>query len=303
MSKQVYRTIKYADGIIKFDPQSQNYKLNDGAVDEYCPHVKGSETGKCNNDEQKVSSAFIGLINMFIGNNDKENIESDKLAEYAILWLSYILNQKEKNSGIKLNDFYTNHIKTHAHYNKKITNCNGNTTNKEFIDKKKYLMNMDIIDISNFYEAFEILCKIYNTYNESSKKCTNCSDNAKEFDEKYKELNKDSNNKSNSYKNLLYSLSTDYNNLKKYLSDNCSDTSEISSFPEIGIPEGPFEIFEDTSSSIASKLIPVLLIFSAIPVFLGISYKYSLFGFDKRLHRQYLREKIKKIKRKMNNYI
>ncbi|CAD2096461.1 CIR protein PIR protein [Plasmodium vinckei lentum] len=303
MSKAVCRIISHINGSIKFDSNSQNYTLSGGGLDDYCPLVEGNERGQCNNDEQKVSSAFIGLINMFIGNNDKENIESDKLAEYAILWLSYILNQKGKNSGIKLNDFYTNHIKTHAHYNEKITNCKDNTTNKEFIDKKKYLMNMDIKDISNFYKAFEILCKIYNTYNESSKKCTNCSDNAKEFDEKYKELNKDSNNKSNSYKNLLYSLSTDYNILKKYLSDNCSDTSEISSFPEIGIPEGPFEIFEATSSPIASKLIPVLLIFSAIPVFLGIAYKYSLFGFDKRLHRQYLREKIKKIKKKMNHYI
>ncbi|CAD2096592.1 CIR protein PIR protein [Plasmodium vinckei petteri] len=303
MSNSVYRTIKYADGVIKFDPQSQNYTLSGGAFDEYCPPVKGGETGKCNNDEQKVSSAFIGLINMFIGNN-KENIESGKLAEYAILWLSYILNQKTQNSDTKLNDFYTNHIKTHAHYNEKITNCKDNTTNKEFIDKKKYLMNMDIKDISNFYKTFEILCKMYNGCSEKNKKCENCSENAKEFDKKYKELNEGSKNKSDSYKNVLHSLSTDYNNLKKYISDNCNGSNDISSFPEIEIAPGPFEIIEATSSSsIASKLIPVLLIFSAISVFFGIAYKYSLFGFDKRFHRQYLREKIKKIKRKMNHYI
>ncbi|SCL84244.1 Plasmodium variant antigen protein Cir/Yir/Bir, putative, partial [Plasmodium chabaudi adami] len=57
-----------------------------------------------------------------------------------------------------------------------------------------------------------------------------------------------------------------------------------------------------SSSSIASKLIPALLIF-AIPLFLGIAYKYSLFGFDKRLQRQYIREKLKKIKKKMTNYV
>ncbi|EUD69599.1 hypothetical protein YYG_05187 [Plasmodium vinckei petteri] len=304
MSKQVCRTIQHVNGIIKFDSNSQNYTDIGGGFDDYCPPVEGSETGKCNNDEQKVSSSFIGFINMLISNNDKENIESDKLAEYAILWLSYKLNQKAQNSGIKLNDFYTNHIKTHAHYNKKITNCKDNTTNKEFIDKKKYLMNMDITDISNFYEAFDILCKLYNTCNETSKKCTDCSQNAENFSQKYNKLNEDSNNKSNSYKNILYNLSTDYNNLKEYISEKCSDSSNISSFPEIEIPPGPFEIIEATSSSsIASKLIPVLFIFSAIPVFLGIAYKYSLFGFDKRLHRQYLREKIKKIKREMNHYI
>ncbi|CAD2088797.1 CIR protein PIR protein [Plasmodium vinckei lentum] len=303
MSKAVCKTIQYADTIIKFDSNSQNYTDIGGGFDEYCPPVEGSETGKCNNNEQKVSSAFIGLINMLIGNNN-ENIESGKLAEYATLWLSYKIQQYEKTKTTILKNFFTKHIETNTHYNKKIQNCKGSMTNKEFVDKKQYLMNMDIIDISNFYEAFDILCKMYNAYSETTKKCTNFLEKGREFAEKYNKLNKDSNNKSDSYKNVLHSLSTDYNNLKKYLSDNCNDSSDISSFPEIGIAPGPFEIFEATSSSsIASKLISVLLIFSAIPVFLGIAYKYSLFGFDKRLHRQYLREKIKKIKRKMNHYM
>ncbi|CAD2085892.1 PIR protein CIR protein [Plasmodium vinckei lentum] len=305
MSKEVCRSIQFADVNFKFDSQSQNYTLSGGGLGDYCPPVEGSETGNCNNNDQRVSSAFIGLINMLISNNDKENIESDKLAEYAILWLSYKLNQKAQNSGIKLNDFFTKHMEKNTHYNKKIKNCEDNTTNKEFIDKKKYLMNMDIKDMSNFYEAFDILCKIYNSYNENSKNCTNFSQKANEFAQKYNQLNEDSNDKSNSYKNILYNLSTDYNKLKKYLSDNCSNPSDISSFPEIEIPpDGPFEIIEATSSSsIANKLIPVLLIFSAIPVFLGIAYKYSLFGFDKRLHRQYLREKLKKVKKEMNHYM
>ncbi|SCL94317.1 Plasmodium variant antigen protein Cir/Yir/Bir, putative, partial [Plasmodium chabaudi adami] len=60
--------------------------------------------------------------------------------------------------------------------------------------------------------------------------------------------------------------------------------------------------YKPSSSSVASKLIPALLVF-AIPIFLGIAYKYSLFGFDKRLHRQYLREKLKKINKKMASYV
>ncbi|CAD2096728.1 CIR protein PIR protein [Plasmodium vinckei petteri] len=303
MSKAVCRIINHANGNIRFDSNSQNYTLSGGGFDEYCPPVEGNETGKCNNNDQKVSSAFMGLINMLIGNNN-ENIESGKLAEYAILWLSYKIQQYEKTKTTILKDFFTKNIETNTHYNEKITNCEGNTTNKEFIDKKKYLMNMDIKDISNFYEAFEILCKMYNACNENTKKCTNFLGKAKEFAEKYNKLNNDSNNKSDSYKNVLYSLSTDYNNFKKYCAENNDDCKDNSSFPKIEIPPGPFEIIEATSSSsIASKLIPVLLIFSAIPVFLGIAYKYSLFGFDKRLHRQYLREKIKKIKREMNHYI
>ncbi|CAD2092908.1 CIR protein PIR protein [Plasmodium vinckei lentum] len=303
MSKEAWRIIKYVDGNITFDVQSQNYTLKKSISDDYCPSTKEGEEDQCNSDNQKVTCAFIGLVDFLNGIDNEKNIESDKLAEYAILWLSYKLNQKEQNSGIKLNDFYTNCIKTNVQYNEKIKNGKGNKTYKEFIDKKQYLMNIDIKDMSKFYEAFEILCKMYNTCNETSKKCTDCSQNAEDFAQKYNKLNEGSNDKSNSYKNTLYNLSIDYNKLKKYLSDNCSDPSDISSFPEIEIAPGPFEIIEATSSSIASKLIPVLLIFSAIPVFLGIAYKYSLFGFDKRLHRQYLREKIKKIKREMNNYI
>ncbi|SCL82224.1 Plasmodium variant antigen protein Cir/Yir/Bir, putative, partial [Plasmodium berghei] len=55
------------------------------------------------------------------------------------------------------------------------------------------------------------------------------------------------------------------------------------------------------SSSIGSKLFTVLSIFGAMAFFLGISYKYSLFGFRKRSQKQHLREKIKNIKKRMNH--
>ncbi|CAD2096432.1 CIR protein PIR protein [Plasmodium vinckei brucechwatti] len=303
MSKEVCKIIQHVDANISFDSQSQNYTLKNSISNDYCPPVEGNETGQCNNDDQKVSSAFIGLVHFLNGIDNKENIERNKLAQYAALWLSCKLNQKAQNSSIKLNDFYTNHIITNEHYNEKINS--DNMINKDLIDNKINYMNMNIKDIPKFYEAVEILCKMYNACNEKSKKCTNCSENAEEFAEKYKELNEGSNNnRSNLYKNILYNLSTDYNNLKKYISENCNDSIDISSFPEVEAPQGSFQMFEATSSSpIASKLIPVLLIFSAIPIFLGIAYKYSLFGFDKRIHRQYLRGKIKKIEKKMNNYI
>ncbi|EAA19624.1 putative yir1 protein, partial [Plasmodium yoelii yoelii] len=48
-----------------------------------------------------------------------------------------------------------------------------------------------------------------------------------------------------------------------------------------------------SSSSIVSKLIPVVSIFAAISIFLGISYKYSLFGFRKRVQK-HLRKILKK---------
>ncbi|EUD72650.1 hypothetical protein YYG_01648 [Plasmodium vinckei petteri] len=47
------------------------------------------------------------------------------------------------------------------------------------------------------------------------------------------------------------------------------------------------------NSSITNTLIPVLSIFFVMPFFLGLAYKYSLFVFNKRLQRQYLRKKYK----------
>ncbi|CAD2099582.1 PIR protein CIR protein [Plasmodium vinckei lentum] len=289
MSKQMCKTIQYVNVNITFDPQSQNYKLNGGGLDEYCPSKKGDGTGQCNNNDQRVSSAFIGLLNLLNGNNDEENIERGKLAEYAVLWLSYKLNQKTENGDIKLNDFYTKNIKTNTNYNMKINSDNDNMIDKDLIDNKIKSINMYIKDISNFYEAFEVLCKMYNTCNEKNKDCPTCSKNAKEFVEKFETLNDASDHKKSApYSQILLTLSNDYHNLKNYCAQNCSECSDVPSLPDIKISqnhiESSLQTSEVTSSSslIASKLIPGLLIFSAIPVFLGIAYKTILKRKDKK---------------------
>ncbi|SCL83748.1 Plasmodium variant antigen protein Cir/Yir/Bir, putative, partial [Plasmodium berghei] len=56
-----------------------------------------------------------------------------------------------------------------------------------------------------------------------------------------------------------------------------------------------------SNSSIGNKLLTVLSIFGVTTFFLGISYKYLLFGRRKRAQKQYLREKIKNIKKRMNH--
>ncbi|SCL83482.1 Plasmodium variant antigen protein Cir/Yir/Bir, putative, partial [Plasmodium chabaudi chabaudi] len=121
-------------------------------------------------------------------------------------------------------------------------------------------------------------------------------------------LNDDSNNtEGSSHRKILTVLSTDYDIFKKKCNDD--GYNDIPFLPPIKTTKKYIESsiqFSEvilSSSPIASKLIPVLSIFFAIPIFFGIAYKYSLFGFDKRLQRQYLREKIKKIKKKMSQYI
>ncbi|SCL86521.1 Plasmodium variant antigen protein Cir/Yir/Bir, putative, partial [Plasmodium chabaudi chabaudi] len=105
-----------------------------------------------------------------------------------------------------------------------------------------------------------------------------------------------------SYNQILPILSNGYDKFKKKC--NNTQSSNFPPLPTTKTTQNVVEISEATSSSssVASKLIPALLI-SSIPIFLGIAYKYSLFGFDKRFHRQYLREKLKKIKKKMASYV
>ncbi|ETB60850.1 hypothetical protein YYC_02133 [Plasmodium yoelii 17X] len=65
---------------------------------------------------------------------------------------------------------------------------------------------------------------------------------------------------------------------------------------DVSISNSGVSEFETAISTplIANKLIIVLSTLVAIPIFLGISYKYSLFGFRKRDQKQHLREKLKK---------
>ncbi|CXH20923.1 Plasmodium variant antigen protein Cir/Yir/Bir, putative [Plasmodium berghei] len=102
---------------------------------------------------------------------------------------------------------------------------------------------------------------MYNEIDANKPTCKKYLEKAKEFVAKYNELNNVSDITEDSpYYKLLSRLSNDYNNFKNYW------------------------------SALVNKLIIVLSILVAIPICLGISYKYSLFGF---------RKKCKKIKKKI----
>ncbi|SCL81545.1 Plasmodium variant antigen protein Cir/Yir/Bir, putative, partial [Plasmodium berghei] len=180
------------------DPKNQGGHNSIGYFKYYCPD------NNCDTDVKKVISTFIALVTLFNGINHNEKLESDKIAEYAILWLSYKLNQKTQNGNTKLYDFYTEHINTNSKYNEHITN--DFNINKSVIENKIKLMNMNIKDISKFYDAFKKLCEMYTEFDDDNKNCTNCSGKAKEFVEKYKDLNKDYNNTNNSSYNKMLSI-------------------------------------------------------------------------------------------------
>ncbi|ETB56476.1 hypothetical protein YYC_05549 [Plasmodium yoelii 17X] len=231
----------------------------------------------CSSDEEKFIYGFILLLKMF----GEENLESDKLAEYAILWLSYRLNQKTEIGTTTLSEFYTKHIETNHCYNENIGVKSDDKIKKDDICKKIKSMNIDIKDISNFYDAFKSLCNMYSEFDPEKKHCKTCLENAGELFEKYEKLkNALDINKGGSYLQLLSSLSNDYKNFEKIYNLECNSISPLVACPR--------------SSVTKNIIITIVIIFVAASILLGVSYKYSLFGFRKRFQKQKLREMLKK---------
>ncbi|SCL83266.1 CIR protein [Plasmodium chabaudi chabaudi] len=289
MFRSLCDAINGIDDLIKEEVKGEEiYIENNPILNTNCPVYITKEGGQCIGYIAAVISAFIGLLKTF-ENNEVDASEKDKLTQYAILWLSYKL-KKNKKITAEISDIYGK-LK---HNNEKIS---------EYYNYKEQInnvMNMDFKFLSKFYEALQILCGISTKFDDDTTNCSNCLGDAKKFVAEYEELNGNPNNTENSsYRKVLYSLSIEYNNFKNKcpVFQPLSDIKTTQSFVESSL-ESSEAI--SPSSSTASKLIAVLSIFVAMPIFLGIGYKYSLFGFDKRLQRQYLKEKLKKIKKKMN---
>ncbi|EAA19119.1 putative yir4 protein [Plasmodium yoelii yoelii] len=282
------------------DDKQYDFK-KDNFLDSYC----GSYS--CDGDIEKINAGFFYLFNQFFGSSESSYYAQNNIniVDYIMLWVSYMLNLKETefNNGLKY--FYTTNINT-GKYKNSIANFTEHKSYKDLIDQRNYFMGMDRNIISDFYEAFKLLCEMY-TIDERNLHSTKCSENANKFVSKYKEMNKNSNITSNSScKQLLSTLLDDYNKFKNYCNSkggNCKNYPELPTIEEIqASAQKTVQISEDTSSSssITTRLFTVLSIFGAIAFFLGISYKYSLFGFRKRFQKQKLREKIKNIKKRMN---
>ncbi|CAD2096516.1 CIR protein PIR protein [Plasmodium vinckei lentum] len=277
----VSSAINTIDGYVGVE-NGGNVEYVKAPISNYCRFVNTSGYDICFNYSQMVSSGVIHFLKTL---ENKFDSKYDKLAEYAILWLCYKLNQNPNTSRTNLNHFYTNYIEKKKYYNNKI-NGDDSPSYKAIIDQKKDLMNINIKEILKFYEALKTLCKIYNECNKGELDCNKCSEDANKFADQFKELNKDSKNIDNiSYSQMLSTLLNDYDNFKIHFAEKCSHCSDLPTLPRIKTPP--------------SKLIPVLSVFPVIPVFLGIAYKYSLFGIDKIFQRQYLRKKLKKVKKKL----
>ncbi|EAA20089.1 hypothetical protein YYC_05606 [Plasmodium yoelii 17X] len=268
-----------------------NYKnIDDDRLKKYC-------TNNCDNNLDKISAGCLYFFDTFFKDVSafemaaKSNINT---VEYILIWLSYMLNLIKTKENNSIDSFYKTYVKDGDKYTNNINYISGYNCYKDLIDRNDYFLSMDMSIISKLYDAFNTLCDMYNELATNNSNCAKCLEKARQFVDKYEKFNIDHNiNEDNSYSHVFLTLLIDYDNLKK----------KCKNFPSIPgiINENSEQRSEVTSgSSIAIKLIPILSILVAIAIFLGISYKYSLFGFRKRVQKQYLREKIKNIKKRMN---
>ncbi|CAD2100752.1 CIR protein PIR protein [Plasmodium vinckei] len=268
--EDLYKDINTIDGYF-WSRDGGNVEFSSEPIHKYCHY--GNTSGNCRNYLEMASSGAIYVLE----NLKKYNLEDDKLAEYAILWLRYKLNQKAPYFKTNLNDFYTRHIQTNKCYNEKIKG-EGSPAYKDIIDKKKDLM--DIKEMTKFSYPFKILLLLYDKNSKNISNCTN-SDDAKKFADEFEKLNKDSNHIENSsYNKILSTVSDDYNNLI----NKCTNFPPLTQLTPQKRPAGisgkdSEKILGHTSevtsssSSISNTLIPALSVVSVIPVFLGIAYK------------------------------
>ncbi|ETB63541.1 hypothetical protein YYC_00018 [Plasmodium yoelii 17X] len=264
----------------------------DNYLNNYC------DSKQCQGDYDRISAGCLYLLEEFFGNS--ESFQSvakgnTNIVDYILIWLSYMLNLNKNEGHESIKIFYNYQINSCDKYKARINEFTEYESYKDLINRNNYFLSMDINIISKFYNPFKSLCEMYNELDDN-KNCKKCLEDNNEFFKKY-ELKQDTSiTGNNSYNQLFSTLSNDYDNLKKKCNVNCSNSL---SSPTIEKAENDGQISTQnsdvtSSSSIVSKLIPVLSIFGAISIFLGISYKYSLFGFRKRSQKQHLREKLKK---------
>ncbi|CDS44856.1 YIR protein, partial [Plasmodium yoelii] len=240
---------------LKYDSNNESYKfINNEYFQEYC-------TGdSCDNDLDKINAGCLYLFDAFFKDISafrmtvKGNID---IVEYILIWLSYMLSLiKSKEDNRK--HFYNTYIMDGDEYTNNINYIIDFDGYKDLIDKNYYILNMDISIISRLYDAFNTLCDIYNGLDTNSSNCANYSEKARQFIQKYEEFNIDHNiTKDKPYFHALITILNGYDNLK----NECEDFPSTPDITNI-ISEHASEV--TSSSSIASKLIPILSILVAI---------------------------------------
>ncbi|VTZ66930.1 CIR protein [Plasmodium chabaudi chabaudi] len=301
MSKGVCEQINFVDENIVFDQKNKKYTYKDKIFETYCSPSRNGEKGQCDNDGELLSSAFIALLKNF-ENVDENKLESDKLAQYAILWFSSKIKENTK-AGHGINDIYNTFIKNNSWFSE----------HSKSIEKKKDMMNFHSIYLTNLYKFLKGICETINICNDPSK-TSECIKSANKCADSYRtcmnsfpwgEL-------CSPYCSVLSNLKKDYENFRE-ANINKKD------LPELKPPEGRencenyckslTQILNGKESAIGgtkqvtthkigllgqlriltginngNKLPYIAIPFILIPIILGISYKYITYRQRKKLN-------------------
>ncbi|SCL85194.1 Plasmodium variant antigen protein Cir/Yir/Bir, putative, partial [Plasmodium chabaudi chabaudi] len=290
MSKELCEKIKFADENIVFDSGSQKYTLKDNILEAYCSPSRNGEKGKCDTDKELLSSAYIALLDNFKSIDD-ENLDNDKLAQYAILWLNSKITQNTKiDDGADV--IYETIIKNNSWFSE----------HHQYIDDKKDIMKFHYIYLNNLYNFLKGICETINKCSGSSN-IDECIESAKKCAKLYRTslITFPWAEVCNPYCRVLSNLKKDYdqfreaNNNKDQLPEltppsgreSCENYCEILTQKlnaEGSAIEGTEQVTTHkisllgqsrtlTSINNGNKLPYIAIPFILIPIILGISYK------------------------------
>ncbi|SCL90540.1 CIR protein, partial [Plasmodium chabaudi chabaudi] len=280
--------IDFTDKNVVFDQKSKNYTFKDDIFKVFCSLGGKEGKGQCDGT-QKVSSGFMGLLEYF-KSIDEEELDGDKLAQYAILWFNYKISQ---NPDIELIRGTMYDI---------LTQNNWFSEYSESIDGKSDIMGIHYLYLKNLYNFLKGICETINKCKVSSNS-NDCQESAKKCSDLYRAciMHLPWREICNPYCSVLTNLKNDYDKLK-----------EKYSLPELKLPQGLFDCkvecfkqeeqhkariaaqnhsFDDSKNvSILQNILPSPVIPTSInngnklpyiavpliliPIILGISYKY-----------------------------
>nr|AEP32845.1 variant surface antigen [Plasmodium chabaudi chabaudi] len=283
MSEELCKQIDQVEEYITFDSESQNYKFKNDILNAYCPGSENGGKGQCESNDLKLGSAFMALLNNF-KSIDGEDSEGDKIYQYAILWLSYKINQNPNIEFIRTT--IDNILKQNEWYREL-----GIT-----VDDKKSTIRFHYIYMNNLYNFLKGICETINKCKDPSK-TSECMESAKNCSVLYRAciMQFPWREICNPYCSVLTNLKNDYDEIRKKYNDM--------HLPELNLPPGLSNCNEECSKKAsarpnglpASSLIPtninngnklpyIAVPLVLIPIILGISYKYLTHGRRKKLN-------------------
>ncbi|SCL92790.1 CIR protein [Plasmodium chabaudi adami] len=291
MSKELCEGIDQIEDFIVFDSESQKYTFKDKILEAYCSSSENGGKGQCDTESQKLSSAFMGLLEYF-KKMDCENPEDDKLAQYAILWFSYKISQNRNIEFLK-NTMYDI-----------ITQNEWLSEHSESIEKIKDIMGIHFEYLNRLYRFLKGICETITNCKDSSTS-SKCQESAKKCSDLYRAciVQLPWREICNPYCSVLTNLKNDYEKIRENyknlpeleLTEGLSECNVECSKQEErhkarvaaqNRSSGGSEIGTSTKTSLpglsvtptninnGNKLPYIAIPLILIPIILGISYKY-----------------------------